>query len=109
MAIKLEVFDPPMCCSSGVCGPKVDKKLVMFSAALEWLRSRGVAVRRYNPTQEYAAFASNAAVVQAINERGTECLPLILVDGGIVSMGGYPARNELAVLVGIDGEPAANA
>ena len=98
----LEVFDPPMCCSSGVCGPKVDKKLVQFGAALEWLRTQGVEVQRYNPTQQYDAFVGNAAVVQAINDQGSGCLPLILVDGEIVSHGGYPDKKELAVLAGIE-------
>lgn len=102
MGKKLAVFDPPMCCSSGVCGPKVDQKLVRFSAALEWLRTQGVEVQRYNPTQQYDVFAGNPAVVKAINERGTKCLPLILVDGEIVHSGSYPAKNELAVLAGLD-------
>ncbi len=101
--VKLEVFDPRMCCSSGVCGPMVDKRLVEFSAALEWLRSRGVDVLRYNPTQQYDAFVSNPNVVKTVNEHGTQSLPLILVDGEVVSMGGYPNRAELAAMVGIDG------
>src|SRR4030042_1817104 len=94
----VEVFDPPMCCSSGVCGPKVDKRLVQFSAALEWLRGQGVQVERYNPTQQYDAFVGNATVVNTINTQGMECLPLILIDGEIVSYGGYPSREELAVM-----------
>ena len=101
MGRQLEVFDPPMCCSSGVCGPKVDKKLVMFSTALEWLRTQGVEVQRYNPAQRYDAFANNALVTQTINMQGTSCLPLILVDGVIISQGSYPAKNELAALLGI--------
>jgi len=100
---RLEVFDPPMCCSSGVCGPKVDSRLVRFGAALEWLRGQGVEVERYNPTQQYEAFVQNAMVVNTINAQGTECLPLILVDGEIVSYGGYPSREELAVMAGIPG------
>ena len=104
---KLEVFDPPMCCSSGVCGPKVDKKLVMFSSALEWLRTQGVEVVRYNPAQRYDAFAENAVVTHTINTAGTECLPLLLVDGVIVSQGSYPAKNELAQMLGVDDMKAA--
>ena len=99
---KVEVFDPPMCCSSGVCGPKVDKKLVQFGAALEWVRAQGVEVQRYNPTQQYDAFVGNTAVVQAINDQGSGCLPLILVDGVIVSHGSYPDKKELAVLAGVE-------
>jgi len=107
--MKMEVFDQPMCCSSGVCGPKVDKKLVEFSAALAWLREQGVEVQRYNPTQQYAAFVSNAKVVQTINEKGTGCLPLILVDGEVISQGSYPGKDKLAVLAGIKQAKAATA
>lgn len=99
--MKMEIFDPPMCCSSGVCGPKVDKKLVEFSAALAWLRTQGVDVQRYNPAQQYEAFVANAKVVQTINEQGTGCLPLIVVDGEIVSRGAYPKKGELAAWAGV--------
>lgn len=104
MAKLIEVFDPPMCCSSGVCGPKVDKKLVQFSVTLEWLRGQGLQVERYNPTQQYDAFVNNAAVVNTINTQGTQCLPLILVDGEIVSYGDYPGKEELATMAGIESE-----
>ena len=100
--MKMEIFDQPMCCSSGVCGPKVDKKLVEFSAALAWLREQGVEVQRHNPAQQYDAFAANAKVVQTINTDGTGCLPLILADGEIVCRGRYPGKDELAKLAGLN-------
>lgn len=105
-AVKLEVFDPPMCCSSGVCGPSVDPKLVQFSAALDWLHSHGVGVERFNPSHQYAVFASNVTVVRAINEGGLSCLPLILVNGTIVSRGEYPEKEALAALAGLPYEAA---
>ncbi len=107
---KLEVFDPPMCCSSGVCGPNVDPKLVQFSAALDWLRAQGIQVKRYNPSHQYDAFAGNATVVRAITEHGLNCLPLILVNGSIVSRGEYPAKEALAAKAGLSrtGAPAEN-
>ena len=105
--VKLEVFDPPMCCSSGVCGPNVDTKLVQFGAALDWLRSQGVQVARYNPSHQYEAFTGNATVVKAVNDQGPSCLPLILRNGVVVSHGNYPSREELAALVGLSGVAAA--
>jgi hypothetical protein len=48
---KLEIYDPPMCCSSGVCGPSVDPVLPRFAADLDWISQRGVAVERYNLSQ----------------------------------------------------------
>jgi len=53
---KIQVFDPPMCCSTGVCGLEVDPALVRFAADLEWLKESGVDVERFNLSQEPAAF-----------------------------------------------------
>ncbi len=110
MAKLVQVFDPPMCCSSGACGPKVlDRRLVEFSAAPEWLRGQGVQVERYNPSQQYDAFVGNVTVVNMINMQGAECLPLILVDGVAASCGGYPSQEELAVMGGVPNEAEADA
>ncbi len=98
---KLEVFDPPMCCSTGVCGPNVDPQLVRFSADFHWLAAQGVDVERYNLSQQPQAFLSNASVKAAINQGGPACLPLILVNGVIVSQGRYPTRKELAQFAGV--------
>ena len=43
----LTVFDPAMCCSTGVCGSDVDQVLVDFSADVQWLKERGVQVERF--------------------------------------------------------------
>lgn len=102
--MKIEVFDPPMCCSSGVCGPKVDPALARFAADLEWLKGQGITVLRYNLAQQPAAFADNDRVKTALQE-DENCLPLVLRDGCIVSRGKYPGRQELANLAGM--EPAA--
>ncbi len=97
---RLQVFDPPMCCSTGVCGPEVDPALVRFAADLEWLKSSGIEVDRFNLSQDPGAFVSNAVVADAI--RGKDGgLPLLLVDGKIVAQGSYPAREVLAELVGL--------
>ena len=106
MPTTIEVFDPAMCCSTGVCGPSVDPVLPRFAADLEWLAEGGVQVMRHNLAQEPAAFAAAPAVQAALTERGTDCLPLILVDGRIVSQGVYPTRAELASWTGLDGTPA---
>jgi len=97
---KLEVYDPPMCCSSGVCGPSVDQVLPRFAADLKWLEGQGVEVARFNLAKQPGAFAGNEAVKRALEEGG-DGLPLILVDGRIVSHAVYPTRKELAALVGI--------
>lgn len=106
MTATVEVFDPSMCCSTGVCGPSVDPLLPRFAADLDWLAEHGIQVTRHNLAQEPAAFAAAPAVQAALTEHGTDCLPLILVDGRIVSQGAYPTRAALASWTGLDGKPA---
>lgn len=94
--MKLEVFDPAMCCSTGVCGPSVDPDLARFAGDLQWLTSQGVQVSRYNLASEPQAFADSQVAKTALHERGDDALPLILVDGLPVSFGVYPSRDALA-------------
>jgi hypothetical protein len=99
---KLSVFDPPMCCSTGVCGPSVDPALPRFAADLDWLKRQGIEVERHNLAQQPQAFASNPTVIAALREHGNDCLPLVFVDGVIVSRGTYPDRHGLARLAGLE-------
>jgi len=101
---KLQVYDPPMCCSSGVCGPNVNPELVRFSSDLDWLRRRGVKVERYNLSSHPAAFAEQEAVREALKNEGNDCLPLIVVNDRIVSNRIYPTRSDLMKLSGIESE-----
>lgn len=103
---KMQVFDPAMCCATGVCGPSVDPSLARFAADLEWLKSKGLEVERYNLAREVTAFTSNPIVKTALNSRGSKCLPLVLLDGTIVSEGTYPTSEQLARLTGVEFKPA---
>jgi hypothetical protein len=102
MLKKLEVYDPAMCCSTGVCGPGVDPALAQFASDFLWVAGQGVHVERFNLAQQPQAFAANETVKAALAQYGNACLPLILLNGAIVSKGRYPGRDELARLVGLD-------
>jgi Arsenical resistance operon protein ArsD len=99
--LKIEVYDPPMCCPTGVCGPEVDPILVRFAADLEWLKTKGVVVERYNLAQQPDKFAGSKTVSDAMVLAGDLCLPLILANGKIVSRNTYPKRADLARFAGI--------
>ena len=97
---KLEVFDPAMCCSTGVCGVDVDPVLAQFAADLQWVEAHGIAVERHNLGQAPQAFAANSAVLKEM-EAGMDRLPILVVDGHIVATGMYPSRVQLAQKLGI--------
>ena len=98
---RIQVFDPAMCCPTGICGPAVDPTLVRFAADLDWLKAQGVAVERYNLSNQPLAFAEDEAVNAALRAQGEGALPVIKVDGQIHSRGTYPSRDQLAVWAGV--------
>lgn len=95
----VEVFDPAMCCSTGVCGTDVDPTLSRFAADLEWLAAQGVQVARATLSQEPGTFAGNPVVAAVLTEQGVAGLPAVLVDGQVRATGRYPERAELAAWV----------
>jgi alkylhydroperoxidase/carboxymuconolactone decarboxylase family protein YurZ len=101
--ISIDVFDPAMCCSTGVCGPDVDDALADFANDVKWMKSNGIEVQRFNLGQEPEAFKMNPHVLSRLQKGGSEVLPIILVNGEVVSEGGYPDREALSRWTKFDG------
>ncbi len=99
---KVEVFGPALCCATGVCGEDVGQELVTFSADMDFIRSRGGDVVRYNLASEPLAFAENDAVAAFLHIAGSAGLPLILVDGVTAMTGRYPLRDQLGAWAGVE-------
>ena len=96
----LKIYDPAMCCSTGVCGPDVDPVLVQLAGFLKNLDASAVKVERYNLSQEPDAYTANAAVAAALKEKGTAALPLVFIDDEQISSGEYPDLANLGALLG---------
>ena len=97
----IQVYDKPMCCSTGICGPQIDPILPRFAADLDWLRSQGLSVERFNLAQQPEAFIQNAAVNQILTVKGTDCLPLTFIDGVLVEQVQYPTRQKFCEWTGL--------
>ncbi len=94
-ATVVSVYDPAMCCPTGVCGPSVDPELSRISGDLRWLESQGARVERFNLAQEPDAFVANPRVTGLMQAFGDGALPAVLVDGEVAAHGRYPSREEL--------------
>jgi arsenate-mycothiol transferase len=103
----IRVYEPALCCNTGVCGPDVDESLVRFTADLEHLQGIGVDIARHNLANDPGAFATNPAVAGFLRVAGSGGLPLVLVDGVTVATGGYPDRSQLLRMAGRTEAPAA--
>lgn len=90
----VQVYDPPMCCPTGLCGTEVDPVLVSFASLLTQLSQRGVKVERHNLGQQPMAFVQNPMVKSLLDREGMAVLPLIFIDGEPRFKGRYPTDVE---------------
>lgn len=97
----VEIFEPALCCTTGICGPDVDQALVEVSADLDWAAKRGGRIARHNLANDPMAFATNDTARRFLELSGSEGLPLVLVDGATALTGRYPTRGELARWAGL--------
>jgi len=95
----LAIYEPAMCCSTGVCGPEPDETLIRFGADLDALAGQGIRIERFNLGQQPEAFMAESVVREALHTRGTSALPLVVRAGEVVASGTYPSRDELRALL----------
>lgn len=105
---KIEIFDPAMCCSTGVCGPSINKELLRVSTVVNNMIKKGANVTRHNLSSEPQAFVDNKEVNEYLNSKGAEILPITLVDGEIKKVKEYPTNEEFANWSGLSKEEISN-
>ena len=98
---RMSIYEPAMCCDTGVCGVNVDPELVRISTVINNLKKNGITIERYNLSSEPMAFVNNNKVKDALDKNGIDRLPLILVDDDIVIEGRYPKNEEIMELLQI--------
>ncbi|MFO1490674.1 MAG: arsenic metallochaperone ArsD family protein [Kiritimatiellia bacterium] len=79
----LEIFDPAMCCSTGVCGSLVDPALVRFAALLQQLQERGVRPAP-QPRPGTSPRLRREPRGPPSCEKGAAALPAIYADGALL-------------------------
>lgn len=97
----IEIFDPAMCCPTGLCGPNINPNLMRIAAAIEFLKRQGVTVTRHNLRDEPQLYVTNETVNKYLQEKGADGLPVTLVDGEIVIEKNYPTNEQLTEWTGI--------
>ncbi len=99
--MKIEIYDPAMCCSSGLCGPTLDPVLVRMNDAVLALRKQGVEIERFNLAQQPKAYMENKTVADLLSKNGKKILPVIMVNGEVFRTGEYPSYEELCAVLNI--------
>ena len=100
----MKIYEPAMCCPTGLCGVGVDPELLRVSTVLNTLKQNGVEVQRYNLTSAPAEFVKNKAVAEFLRKFGPDKLPVVLVDDFIVIVGRYPNNSEFISWLELPGD-----
>lgn len=102
---KIEIFDPAMCCSTGVCGPSIDPELLRIATVISTLKERGIIITRHGLATEPQDFITNKAINELLQKEGADILPVTLVDGEVAKTKEYPTNDELSKWLGIEVKP----
>ncbi len=102
----IRIYEPALCCNTGVCGPELDQDLVDFTADLNHLAGSGADISRHNLANDPMAFATDETARAFLQVAGSEGLPLTTVDGVTVMTGSYPSRAQLLRFAGLSEEQA---
>ena len=95
------IYEPALCCETGLCGVSVDPELLRISTVANNLKKNGVTLQRYNLNNFPQEFVSNAEINKLINDDGVEALPATVVDGKIVKTKAYPTNGEIVMWLNI--------
>ena len=95
LVLDVEIFDPPMCCPTGLCGPALDQSLLDLNETIMELKNEGYHVERYQMKSSPPAFLNTPEVMRLINAKQMAALPIVMVRGQVVSSGSYPKLIEI--------------
>ena len=100
-AKKMYIYEPALCCDTGVCGVSVDPELIRISTVANRLNKSGVILHRYNLNNYPQEFVKNTDINKLINSEGVEALPATVMDGKIVKTKTYPTNAEIVMWLNI--------
>ncbi len=98
---KMIIFEPAMCCSTGLCGASIDQELLRISTVINTLKSKGITVERYNLSENPQVFVKYKAINDVLNNDGINSLPVTVIDDELVKLKEYPTNEEFCKLLDI--------
>ena len=98
----IEIFDPAMCCPTGLCGTNIDPNLMRIAVIVDNLKKKGINITRHNLKDEPQIYVTNTKVNELLQSKGVEALPITLVDGEVAVIGSYPTTKQMSEWSGVN-------
>lgn len=100
--MKVLIYDPALCCSTGLCGPEPDPVQIKVNETILALSKQGVSVERFNLSKQLGDFAANKEVAALLRSNGKKILPITIINGKVLKTGAYASYSELCAALGLE-------
>lgn len=93
---EIKIYDPALCCPTGLCGVNIDPELMRIAVVIETLKKKGIIVERFNLKDNPQVYVDTKIVNAILMEDGAESLPVTTIDGVVVLRNTYPTNKQFA-------------
>ncbi len=98
---EIKIYDPTLCCPTGLCGVNIDPELMRIAVVIETLKRKGIIVERFNLRDHPQVYVTNKIINDFLMNEGAEKLPVTTLDGKIEITATYPTNAQIAQWLGI--------
>jgi len=101
MSKKLTVYEGMLCCSTGICGPEPDKALIQLTEDVRKLQAEfpDAKIIRASMSFNAQAFLEEPEVLDLVKAKGTDILPITVLDGKILVAQRYMTYDEMKTAI----------
>lgn len=92
----IKIYDPALCCPTGLCGVNIDPELMRIAVVVETLKQKGIVVERFNLRDHPQVYVTTKVVNDCLMAEGADVFPIITVDGEIAIKKVYPSNKQIA-------------
>lgn len=93
---ELKIYDPALCCPTGLCGVNIDPELMRIAVVFETLKKKGIPVERFNLRDNPQVYVDNKTINDCLMKESADVFPITTLDGEIVLKKTYPSNAQIS-------------
>lgn len=96
MKNEVKIYDPALCCPTGLCGVNIDPELMRIAVVIESLKKKGILIERFNLRDNPQVYVDTKVVNDFIQKESIDNFPITTLNGVIVLTKSYPSNKQIS-------------
>ncbi|EPH11268.1 arsenite efflux transporter metallochaperone ArsD [Myroides odoratimimus] len=96
MKNEVKIYDPALCCPTGLCGVNIDPELMRIAVVIENLKKKGILIERFNLRDNPQVYVDTKVVNDFIQKESIDNFPITTLNGVIVLTKSYPSNKQIS-------------